>query len=70
LTWNSTNGLGMFPFRVDIKEINLWSERVPIGEVIDKLDFIKDKKNYGLYLRLSNKIIDKIDFIKIVSTSR
>lgn len=39
-----------------------WAERIPIGDVIEQLDFIKDKKHYGLYLRLSNRVIEEKDF--------
>lgn len=59
--------LAMFPNRVKIENINIWKEPLPIRDVIDKLDFIKDKKNYGLYFRQSTKIIEEKDFYTIVA---
>lgn len=58
--------LSMFPIRINIRDIKLWTEKLPIGDVIGQLDFIKDKKNYGLYFRQSTRIIDAEDFAKIV----
>lgn len=58
--------LSMFPIRINIQDIKLWTKKLPIGDVIGQLDFIKDKKNYGLYFRQSTRIIDDEDFAKIV----
>ncbi|WP_341547458.1 EVE domain-containing protein [Desulfitobacterium sp. THU1] len=63
------NWLALFPIRVEITEVNLWPKHVSIGEIIGELDFIYDKKNYGLYFRQSNKAIEKADFIRIVSAA-
>lgn len=58
--------LAMFPIRIDIRNIKLWTEQLPIGDVIAQLDFIKDKKNYGLYFRQSTRIIEEKDFSVIL----
>lgn len=58
--------LAMFPNRIDIRNIKLWTEQLPICDVIAQLDFIKDKKNYGLYFRQSIRVIEEKDFSVIV----
>jgi predicted RNA-binding protein len=63
---NEQDWLAIFPIRIEIKNIKLWAERLPIGDVIAQLDFINDKKNYGLYFRQSTKSIDEKDFSLIV----
>lgn len=54
--------LSMFPMRVNIQNINEWDKRVPISELIPELNFIQDKKNYGLYFRQSTKSIGENDY--------
>jgi len=58
--------LAMFPIRVEIQNINQWKEPLPVNDVIDKLSFIQDKKNYGLYFRHSTKLIGEKDYYTIV----
>lgn len=62
--------LPMFPFRVEIKNIKQWKEMLPISDAIDKLDFIQDKKNYGLHFRQSTKIIGEKDYQTIVQSKK
>jgi len=57
----------MFPIRIYISDIKLWSKRLPIGDVIAQLNFIKDKKNYGLYFRQSTRVIEEKDFLLILN---
>jgi len=59
---NGPDWLVMFPIRISAKNIKIWTEQLPIGNVKEQLDFIKDKKNYGLYFRQSIKIIEEKDF--------
>lgn len=59
--------LAMFPMRTEIRCISQWEKHLPIRDVIDKLDFIKDKKNYGLYFRQSSKVITETDFSEIIN---
>ena len=63
---NEQDWLAMFPIRIEIKNIKLWTERLSIGNVIAQLEFIKDKKNYGLYFRQSIKVIEEKDFSVIL----
>lgn len=63
---NEQDWLAMFPIRIDIRDIKLWTEKLYISDVIAQLDFIKDKKNYGLYFRQSTKVIEEKDFLKII----
>lgn len=58
--------LGMFPFRIDVRDIKIWEKHLPIGDVLAHLDFIKDKKNYGLYFRRSIKVVEEKDFLIIL----
>jgi len=63
---NEPDWLTMFPIRIDINNIRLWAEQLPISDVISQLEFIKDKKNYGLYFRQSTRVIEESDFSIIV----
>lgn len=60
--------LVMFPIRIKIQNINKWTETLPISEIINNLDFIQDKKNYGLYFRQSTKVISEKDYYTIVQS--
>ena len=64
---NDHEWLVMFPITIEIKNIKIWSKRLPIVEVLAQLNFIKDKKNYGLYFRQSTRVIEKKDFYIILS---
>lgn len=67
---NEPDWLTMFPIRIDIRDIKIWTERLPIGDVLAQLDFITDKKNYGLYFRQSNRIIEERDYSLILDYGR
>jgi predicted RNA-binding protein len=58
--------LAMFPIRIKIQNINKWTKLLPIRDVIDKLGFMQNKMNYGLYFRQSTKIINEKDYYVIV----
>ena len=56
-----------FPLSCPIKVINVWANPLNIIDVKDDLVFITDKKNYGLFLRQSTKVIGESDFKLIVN---
>ncbi|WP_158438254.1 EVE domain-containing protein [Natranaerobius thermophilus] len=58
--------LDMFYLSCPIQVINIWSKPVYIHDIKEKLNFITDKKNYGLFFRQSTKIINKEDYHKII----
>jgi len=66
---NEPDWLTMFPIRINIRNIKFWAEQLPIGDILAQLDFIKDKKNYGLYFRQSTRVIEEKDFLKIIKKS-
>lgn len=63
---NEPEWLTLFPIRINVRNIKIWAEQLPIGDVLEQLDFIKDKKNYGLYFRQSTRVIDEKDFLLIL----
>ena len=52
----------MFPLGCSIKVLSISSKPVKIADVKEQLNFITDKKNYGLFLRQSTKIISKKNY--------
>lgn len=56
------NILKFFHYYVPIREINKFKNNVSILDIKNNLDFIKDKTNYGLFLRQSVKKINEKDF--------
>lgn len=59
------NLYNLFDFFITLKNIKPFSNKKYIKDFIENLSFIKDKKNYGLYLRRSIKKINDEDFEKI-----
>ncbi|MGI6662657.1 MAG: EVE domain-containing protein [Bacillota bacterium] len=57
----------MFPLWSPIREIQRWSRPVPAIEVIPHLEFIKDKRYWGLHFRQSVKQINDRDYELIVA---
>lgn len=51
-----------FGKKINIKDINLCSEKIYFKDLKDNLDFITDKKNYGLHLRQSVKQLSEKDY--------
>ena len=41
----------IFPLSCQIKVLNIWSNPIDISDVKEDLNFITDKKNYGLFFR-------------------
>jgi hypothetical protein len=65
LTNKEPEWLSYFPTAVQIGDKYLWNRWLPIDEIINDIDFIKDKRNYGLYFRQSIKVITEKDFLII-----
>ncbi|MGL4865114.1 MAG: hypothetical protein ACRC4T_18635 [Cetobacterium sp.] len=55
----------LFNYFITLKNINFFENKKYMKDLIEDLSFIKDKNNYGLYLRRSIKKINDEDFIKI-----
>ena len=53
-----------------VRNIETWEPPLPISELKDRLSFITDKKNWGLFFRQSTKLISKEDFDLITSAKR
>lgn len=51
-----------FPLSCHIKDASLWTESLPIKDILDDLSFIGDKKNYGLYLRQGMRELSDRDY--------
>lgn len=55
-------GKRYFPKRIDLKDIKVWKEPLPIKPLIQRLDFIKNKDSYGLYMRRTALSISEKDY--------
>jgi len=62
-------GLPFFGWRLPLSEVTPWGQSVPIKELIPELTFIKDKKNYGLHLRLGIVSISTDDYQHILDAA-
>lgn len=60
---------GYYSLVVPISDIVLWNEPKPIIDLLPKLSFIVDKKNYGLYLRQGLRQIPQQDFEAIITAT-
>lgn len=56
-----------FEYFVPIDNINIFKKKPLIKDIKADLKFVKDKKNYGLFLRQSVKSISKEDYDYIIS---
>ncbi|NLJ80659.1 MAG: hypothetical protein GX335_06525 [Firmicutes bacterium] len=57
----------LFALRSEIKEISRWAEPKPMADLLENLSFIKDKRNYGLYLRQGLRVLSEEDYQVIVN---
>ena len=57
----------VFPYRVRIKPIRIFDKPIEFRNLIPKLRFIKDTKNWKAYVRLCMREIPKEDFETILS---
>ena len=55
-------GIGFLKYKVQLKDVVSFPNGIKISHLIDKLNFIVDKKNYGLHLRLPIVRINSTDF--------
>lgn len=62
-------GIGYLKYMVQLKDIVSLSVSIKIAPLIDKLNFITEKKNYGLHLRLPIVRINSSDFELILNYS-
>jgi predicted RNA-binding protein len=59
--------LNNFEIGIKIGNINCWKKVLPIKDVLDKLSFAIDKKNYGLYFRYAPRIISEGDYDTVLT---
>lgn len=62
-------GLGFMKTGIYLKDITQFTAPVQIGPLLPVLQFIKDKKNYGLHLRLPIVKVDVADYKLIEQAS-
>lgn len=60
-------GIGFLKYKVQLKDVLNFPSAIKITYLIDKLNFIIDKKNYGLHLRLPIVRINSTDFELILT---
>ena len=60
-------GLDGFAERIPLHSVRLWSTPLPLKPLVDALDFIKDKRNYGLHFRQATTRIAVKDFAFILA---
>ncbi|TMV47042.1 EVE domain-containing protein [Paenibacillus mesophilus] len=59
----------LFKLSSPLTNIKIFNNKVNISDIKESLDFIVDKKNYGLYFRQSTKVISEKDYDTILSLS-
>lgn len=57
----------IFPLSCRIKVLNIWANPINIADVKEGLNFITDKKNYGLFFRQSTRVIGEEDYNLIIT---
>ena len=62
-------GIAFLKEKVALKNVRMFERKVKIIHLLEKLQFVRDKKNYGLHLRLSIVRICHEDFNLILSQS-
>ena len=53
---------------ISFKKVNIFNEPVSLKNIINELDFIKNKNNYGLYFQGGIRHIDKKNFNLILAS--
>lgn len=59
-------GIGFLKYKVQLKDVVNFSNGIKITHLIDKLNFIVHKKNYGLHLQMPIVPINSTDFELII----
>lgn len=60
----------LFNYGIAIKNIETFDTKVPVKEILSKLLFINDEKNWGLFFRHTIKRIPEADYYKILGYSK
>jgi predicted RNA-binding protein len=60
----------LFEYSINIEKIIMFTKPINILDIKERLHFIKDKKNYGLYFRLATKLIDQRDYEFIINQDK
>ncbi|WP_226606457.1 EVE domain-containing protein [Bacillus cereus] len=60
----------MFEYASHIEQIEIFKEPMGIMELKSELEFIKDKKNYGLFFRQSTKQISEEDYKRVLKSNK
>lgn len=60
-----TLGLGFMKTEVELAQVEWFNNPIVLQSLIEDLQFIKEKKNYGLHLRLPIVRIRQSDYIRI-----
>jgi hypothetical protein len=63
-------GLEGFEERIPLEAVHLWENPLPLKPLVNRLQFIKDKKNWGLNLRNAAARIPEEDFQLILLEAR
>ena len=59
-------GIGFLKYKVQLKDVVNFPNGIKITHLIDKLNFIVHKKNYGLHLQMPIVPINSTDFELII----
>ena len=56
---------GKTDFFLNLKEIDVWKKPKPIHQMLDKLDFIKNKAHWGIYMQGGVTKLSEKDYVLI-----
>lgn len=59
-----------FDYGIKIRNIDMWNKPVYIKDIKDNLEFIKDKKNYGLHLRQTSRKLEEKDYLYLIQQAK
>ncbi|MBO1626156.1 EVE domain-containing protein [Bacillus arachidis] len=59
----------LYSLCVPIKNLEIFNNPVCINDIKEELDFITDKKNYGLFFRQATKLIDVDDYSRVIQSA-
>lgn len=59
-----------FDYGIKIKNVDIWNKPVYIKGIKDNLEFIKDKKNYGLHLRQTSRKLEEKDYLYLIQQAK
>lgn len=70
MSWMRNLGLYQLRFRLDIADVVKFETPVPLGPMVNELEFVANKKFWGHSVRGTPRIISLTDFNRIVSASK